>query len=752
MPFGVVTLVPGVNVERTPTLLRAGVSISSLIRYKDSLVQKLGGWERYYPFQITGTIRAMHGWQDLSLNKHLAIGATTQLGIVTDGELKTITPQQLTSECIPNVSTTSGSRVVNIVDPEIENVTEYDSVFFAVPLSIGGLILDGLYQIASITGAHSYTVLASANATATVTNPTATNNTTAAGNPTLHFSSTPAWVEDGMLVYNLTNDATIPVGTQVDSTTANTVVMTEDAVAPGVGNGDEIVIASIPVFETTDGSSLVSVTLIDHQLTIEGYPVYFQASTTANGVTIQGRYPVITIVDANIFTIQASAAATATGSFPMNQGLLELIYNIALGPAQPGAGYGLGDYGEGAYGFGTGSTDVQTGEPITATDWTLDNWGQLLMACPKDGGIYQFDPTGGFLNAAIIPTAPPYNTGVFVSTAQQILVAFGSSFRVGLGYVQEPLLVQWSDSGDFANWVPSQATQARNFTIPLGSKIVAGLAVANQNLLFTDLDVWAMNYQGPPTIFGFNKVGAGAGAISLHSVQQLRGSVFWMGPSNFYAYTSGGVSVLPCPVWDAVFQNLNPDFTQNVRAMPNTPFNEVGWLYPSLASMSGECDSYVKFNITEPGAPWDYGPLPRSAWIDQTVLGPPIGASPQGFIYQHETSPNADGGPLTASFTTGYFYLEEGEEFAVVDQVWPDFKWGTFAGSPDASIQLTFNVADYAGATPRTYGPYTVTQATEFVSVRFRGRLMSITIASSDLGSFWRLGSIKYRFAKAGRR
>ena len=186
--------------------------------------------------------------------------------------------------------------------------------------------------------------------------------------------------------------------------------------------------------------------------------------------------------------------------------------------------------------------------------------------------------------------------------------------------------------------------------------------------------------------------------------------------------------------------------------MPNTPYNEVGWLYPSLASSSGECDSYAKMNITEPGAPWDYGPIQRSAWIDQTILGMPIGASPSGFIYQHETTNDADGSPLNASFTTGEFYLAEGEDFVFVDQILPDFKWSQFTSSTSANIVMTFNVTNYPGDTPTIYGPYTVTQATEFISVRFRGRLMSITIQSNDLGSWWRIGSIKYRYGTAGRR
>ena len=331
---------------------------------------------------------------------------------------------------------------------------------------------------------------------------------------------------------------------------------------------------------------------------------------------------------------------------------------------------------------------------------------QILLACPEGGGIYYWDPTGGFTNASIISTGPAFNNGIFVSMGEQIVVAYGSTIHVGIGYQQQPMLVQWCDVGNFFQWAATAATQAGNYTIPIGSEIVAGLAVSNQNLIFTDLDLWAMNYIGPPNVFGFTKIGAGMGAVSSHSVQQLRGSVYWMGRTNFYSYTSGGANALPCPVWDSVFQNINTNFLHNVRAMPNTPYNEVGWLYPSAASTSGECDSYAKMNITEQGAPWDIGPLPRSAWIDQTILGMPIGAAPNGFVYQHETTNDADGAPLNSSFTTGFFYLAEGEEFVFVDQIIPDFRWNEYTGGASAQILLTFNVTNYPGDTPVVYGPY----------------------------------------------
>jgi hypothetical protein len=594
--------------------------------------------------------------------------------------LVNLTPQTLLSDFAPNFTTTLGSPSVQVTDANITNVTTFDSVFFNTPVSVGGIVLAGLYPIDSVTGANSYRITAAMNATA------------------------------------------------------------------AVANG-----GAVPVFTTVTGSANVSVQLDSHGLgAAPANTIVFPIPTVVNGITIDGLYTAVSIVDANNFVIQTAAQATGAGSVSMNGGNAELVYYIALGPPPGGVGYGLGGYGLGGYGTGVAQS-VQQGNPISASDWTTDNWGQILLACPEDGGIYYWDPTGGFLNASLISSGPIYNSGMFVSTSAQIVVAYGSTITEQIGVLQDPMLVQWCDSGNFFDWTPTDTNLARNFRIPIGSRIVAGMAVSNQNLIWTDLDLWIMNFIGFPNVYGFNKIGAGAGAASSHAVQQLRGGVHWMGTSNFYRYAGSGVEVVPCPVWDFVFQQIDTTKLKNVRAMPNTPFNEAGYFFTTTSSPNGENDAYVKYNITEPGAPWDYGYLPRSAWIDQNVFGPPIGASPASVIYQHETTNDAAGQPMAWSYSTGFFKLAEGQDYVFVDRWLPDFKWGEIGQAGSAQIQMTFNVTNFPGDTPRVYGPYTVTQATKFITTRFRGALVSVTISGDDLGSFSRLGYIRYRYAPMGR-
>ena len=106
---------------------------------------------------------------------------------------------------------------------------------------------------------------------------------------------------------------------------------------------------------------------------------------------------------------------------------------------------------------------------------------------------------------------------------------------------------------------------------------------------------------------------------------------------------------------------------------------------------------------------------------------------------------------MLPSFQTGYYSLSEGDYMTFVDWVWPDFKWGQYNQAQTATVQISFLVANYPGDTPTLYGPYSVTQATEYFYTRFRGRLVAVKISSSDLGSFWRIGNVRYRFSKDGR-
>lgn len=679
MPHASVKITPGVDVTRTPALNEAALSQSQLIRFLPDrgglgLPQKLGGWDKYFPGQMGSPVRNLWGWTDTNDNDHLAVGAEEALLIIHANGLNDITPHEDTRNPAVAVTSTAGSNQYTIKDVA-SSITSYDSVFIETQISVGGVVLFGLFQCYQSSD-DSYNIFA----------------TDQFGNP---LNATASVSEGG----------------------------------------------AVPTFETTVDTSIVEVVLEDHGYVVgDTFPVL--VSTTVGGVTLAGNYLVASVIDADTFTIQATHAATSSaGPSGENGGNARYHYYISEGPIIEGSGYGSNAYGEG--GYGTGVTVVPNpGTPITATDWSLSNWGQILVATPFGGATYQWDPTTNAPSASVLPNAPTNSFGTFVAMPQRQVVAYGTTFN---GII-DPLLVRWSDLGNFNTWIASVTNQAGSYRIPKGSKIVGALQGPQQGLLWTDLSLWTMQYINQPLIWGFNELASGCGLIAQKAAGILNGDVYWMSQSQFFKLSSNGVQVLPCPIWDVIFQNLNQDQLNKIRVAPNSRFNEIAWYYPGAGQ--SDVTNYVKYNASI--GQWDYGTLSRTAWIDQSVLGPPIGAGDE-YIYQHETSPDADGQAMNSSFRTGYFALSEGDNLMFVDQFWPDMKWGEYGATPGANVQITFYATDYPGDTPRVHGPYTVTQATQFITPRIRARLVALEVGSSDPGSFWRMGSPRYRFQPDGR-
>lgn len=696
MPHAVLKLVPGVDTQETTALNEnSGISKSQLIRFFPdrnglALVAKLGGWSRYFPQPMPATVRALWAWEDLNLNSRLAVGTQNinglgyaLLGVITNGILQNITPQQSVEDITPAVATTSGSSIVTITDNTTLGITGYDSVYIATQISIGGIVLFGLYQCGLLSN-NAYTVQA------------------------VDILGSPA---------PATSSSTSPV---------------------------------LPVFTTVSGSLTVTVTLPGYTYQV-GQTFSVLVETTVGGIALYGNYVVQSVVDSSHFTIIGGNPANASTSGTLNGGNAHFIYSYGYGTIPGGIGYGAGAYGAGGYGTGN-AVSPASGTWITANDWTLDNWGEILIACADQTltpGTTPFQPLyqweENVTGATIISAAPPVNDGAFVAMPQRQIVAWGST-QTG---IQDPLLVRWCDVNNFNQWVALPTNQAGSYRIPRGSKIVGGLQGPQQAILWTDIDAWSMQYIGPPYIYSFNEIGSGCGMIARKAAAFSNGIGYWMGPSQFFTLSSAGVQPMFCTVWDVVFQNLNQDNLYKIRVAVNSLFGEITWFYPS-ASGTGEIDSYVKY--TEGLNIWDYGTLGRTAWVDQSVLGPPIGADPvTGLLYQHETSNDADLQAMQPYFQSGYFTLSEGDLKTFIDLVWPDMKWGQLSQSQTATVQLTFSVKDYPGDIPAIYGPYSVTQATQYFNTRLRGRLVSIRISSNDLGSWWRIGAIRYRFSADGK-
>lgn len=758
MPHASLKLIPGVDQNRTEALNEAAIWESNLIRFVpdrqgQGLPQKIGGWTQFIPSTSWDTVRAIHAWADTNTNNYLGVGAESSLWASdVPNSFVNLTPQYYTASVAVSVTTVSGSADVTITDNN-SNVSSYDSVYITTPISVGGVILSGYYSATGL-GANTYKITARniigvlTPATSSVTNGGAVPTFTSTISPSTQtitvtlanhgysvgstFSAIPPTTVGGVviqgnyIVTSVVSTSQFTIAAANAPTSAVTVSMNggnaqiiyflgQTATAPPVGYGAGGYGSGgygTGVVYSGTGRVLTSVSIAGNGTTATATPAISIYVTPGSSITVSGSthfngtYTVLTATSTT-FTFASTANFTDTGT---TVSVKTWGFQMPL------------------------STDK---------DWSLDNWGEYLIASPVGGEIFYWNPADTNGHAVVVPNAPLINEGCFVAMPERQIVAYGSTFT---GF-QDPLLVRWCDIGNFTSWVGTVTNQAGSYRIPKGSKIVGGIQGPQQGLIWTDLGLWAMQYINLPLVYSFNEIASGCGLVGRKAAGTMSGIVYWMSQSQFFRLSGNGVEPVQCPIWDVIFQDIDTDYWQNVRCAPNSRFGEISWYYPTIGS-NGVPTKYVKYNTLL--GQWDYGTLTRTAWIDQSVFGPPIGAGGDLNIYQHETSNDADGAAINASFQTGYFAVQDGDLKTFVDQVWPDMKWGLYDQAQNATVTITFLTADYPGDTPKSYS-YTVNQTTQFVTPRLRARLVAIKIESNDIGSFWRVGNIRYRYQPDGK-
>lgn len=547
------------------------------------------------------------------------------------------------------------------------------------------------------------------------------------------------WIEiqnaayvDGIFLQGVYKILTVGVGNY-------TIDAGQNAIAGVAGAG------SVVVFSTTNTLTSVTITLGAYVFP-DQFDLLVGVSTAVGGITFFGDYTVtVTVGPVNTITAAVAAGATTTGA--ENGGNVRVNYLLLLPTEDATSGtYGTGLYGSGLYGTATAS--VLSPPQVR---WTLAQWGQNLLAAYATGTIYQWVPPVTPGNVATAVAGAPANVnGVFVAAPQQQAVAWGA-YSATLGE-QDALLVAWCDVADLNTWTVTTTNQAGSFRLTSGARIMSGMWFGLSGLIWTDLDLWVMTYVGFPLVYGFNRVGENCGLISQRAAGISGTTVAWLSLNEFFVYRGGQVSVLPCDVHDFIFNNIDLTYQDSVFCAANAASSEITWWFPIFGS-NGVCTAYVKWNVTE--GFWDYGQdqLSLSAWADQSVFGPPIGADYGHLLQQFETAPDFDGVPLISSFATGFFTLQDGTNRVFLERIFPDLTMST-----DGKVQIYINVADTVAQTPdagypvRTYGPYEVTQTTPWIIIRARGIYFQFILVCSAPNTFWRIGSPLAVIAPDGRR
>jgi hypothetical protein len=179
MPLKKILVRPGVARENTrylsenvgPTGVNgsyaAGWYDCDKIRFRSGSAEKLGGWSPFSTSYYLGICRSLNNWVTLGGNRLIGVGTNLKFYVNQGGSYYDITPLRDTETLTNPFETTLGSPIVEVTDAA-GGYSDGDFVTFSGATAVGGLTLNGEFQLTAI-GGTTYTITAASNASSSAT-------------------------------------------------------------------------------------------------------------------------------------------------------------------------------------------------------------------------------------------------------------------------------------------------------------------------------------------------------------------------------------------------------------------------------------------------------------------------------------------------------------------------------------------------------------------------------------------------------
>ena len=157
---------PGVNRENTRYTTEGGYYECDKIRFRQGSPEKIGGWEPLSANTFLGACRSLWAWNTLGGLSYVAVGTHLKFYLENGGAYYDITPLRVT-RTLSGPFTSNGTTTVTVTDAG-GGFSVGDFVTFRNAATVGGIDLNGEYQIQSVPTASTYTITAAVNVPTTV--------------------------------------------------------------------------------------------------------------------------------------------------------------------------------------------------------------------------------------------------------------------------------------------------------------------------------------------------------------------------------------------------------------------------------------------------------------------------------------------------------------------------------------------------------------------------------------------------------
>ena len=668
-------------------------SDSDKVRFRANMPEKIGGWQKAVIQQFLGTCRHMMPFSNLTGSYFLGVGTNLKYYIERGGTFYDITPIRSTVTQSNPFTTTSGSTTVLVTIPN-HGAFSSDFVTFSGSIPVGGLTLNGEFQITNVLTSATFTITAPSAATSSATGGNATTavfQINTGLDTTLYANGWGAGTWGGILP-----NTSVTFTGSISGTT-----LTVSAVASGTLAVGQLVTGT-GVSASPPGSSATYITAL---------------GTGTGGV---GTYTV---------SISQTVSSTTMSAFS-------------------GTGWGAASNTQIA---GTrlrlwSSDNFGQDLVINPRDASIYYWANatglgsravLLSTLP---------------GASSVPTVARQ---IIVSDLDRKVIAFGCTDIVT--GVQDRLLIRWSSTEDPANWTPTETNSAGGIRIPSGSEFMGAVETKQEILVWSDDSVHSLRYIGAPFEYSISRIGMTSLAAPYAAVA-ANDVVFWMGANGFFQWDGrlaglpcsvkdfvfndlnwnqaekivSGSNMAFNEVW-WFYPSLNSSendryvlYNYNEKVWSVGTIVRTAWIdrgiedYPRAASTDG----YIYFHELgqDDGSTNPFSPI--VAYVESSPTE--IGQGDQfGFVWR--MIPDVDFRNSQNPNATVNFILEA-----------QNYSGGDFTQFANNNTTLTATLP--------------ITQFTEQTYFRLRGRMLTLRIQSEELGVAWRAGVPRIDVRTDGRR
>lgn len=475
MPLQKLQLKPGIDRETTSYMNEGGYYACDKIRFRSGSAEKLGGWaNQAVGYTFSGTARNLWNWVTYDSQNLLSVGTSQKYYLQNSpgGSYHDITPLRTTTTLGANpFATTSGSLLVTVTAAS-HGATINSFVTFSGATAVGGLTLNGEYEIVNVPTANSYQIIAST---------TASSTTTGGG------AAVTAQYQ-----YNA-GAASYTVGSGWSGG-----IWGGSSVISGSGWGGYGTVTSTQQLRLWSSDNYQQDLIFNPR----GGPIYYwqytDSSTFNRGVTLA--------------SVANSTTKTTTEGESSGAGSTITVTSsdfIDIGAAVTG-------------------TNVSAGTTVTAVSGNT-----VTLSAPTTGaasGNYNFSYAGMFVpnttNFVISSDAQHFT----------ICLGANPYDPTNSTTVFDPMLVRWSDQDAPWDFVPTTFNQSGEQHLANGSFLVCSKSTRQEILLWSDAALYTMQYIGPPYVWSFNLLMDNISIAGPNATVIVNNVAFWMGMDKFFMY------------------------------------------------------------------------------------------------------------------------------------------------------------------------------------------------------------------------